>query len=111
MSFKDKLSSDVSVFLNTGEFAETVSYTPDGSSTQTVAALVVRENLDAAPEEHGRVLRNQAEVYISSLDIPEVNVGLDKVSFPPQPGESSVEWRVVEVLSKAGKLWRLLVQR
>ena len=114
MSFKDKVIQDVNVFLNAQEFAEEVTYTPSGSSAKNVIAVVVRENLQPAQEEHGRVLGRQAELYISADaddGIEEVTVGEDKVEFAIRPNQASVEWRVIDILAKSGGIWHLLVQK
>ena len=44
MSFKDQLISDLSIFFNTDEFAETVSYTPKGDIARDITGVVERGN-------------------------------------------------------------------
>ena len=43
MTFKSQLTSDLSVFYNEDEFAETVSYTPTGGAATDITAIVTRE--------------------------------------------------------------------
>lgn len=44
MSFKDNLSSDMAVFLNSDEFGESITYTPHGGSPISIVALIDRDH-------------------------------------------------------------------
>ena len=67
MTLKSKLPEDAkAAFLNGDEFAESITYTPNGGSPKVIKALVVRERLQADGPDQGRVLNRQAEIYIAN---------------------------------------------
>src|SRR3989338_1491513 len=115
MTFKTQHSEDgKNLFLNTDEFAESITYTPNGGSPKAVKALVVRERLQADGPDQGRVLNRQAEVYVANdatEGVISVDKGNDTVSFPVFVEGSAVSWRVVEVLGKDEGMWHLAVMR
>jgi len=43
MTFKTDMSSDLSVFFNTDEFAQSVTYTPKGGSGTSISAVFERD--------------------------------------------------------------------
>jgi hypothetical protein len=115
MTLKAKIQDDAKVaFLNNDEFAESITYTPNGGSPKAVKALVVRERLQADGPDQGRVLNRQAEVYVANdatEGVISVDKGNDTVSFPVFVEGSAVSWRVVEVLGKGEGMWHLAVMR
>ena len=61
MSLKDQFSVDViNCFLNTAEFAEVITYAPEGGAAKDINAIVVRGRLEPGSEDQGRGLQNQA---------------------------------------------------
>jgi len=115
MSFKTKLTSDFkSVMLNLNEFAEQIKYTPSGQSQRTIKAIVVRKGLNIPGQDTGRILNNQAEIYIandSTYGVTEINKGEDLVDMPEIEGESDVQWAVADILGKDEGCWHLLVSK
>ena len=115
MTLKSKLPEDAKgMFLNSDEFAELITYTPNGESPKVIKALVVRERLQADGPDQGRVLNRQAEVYIANHateGVTSVDKGNDTVSFPVFVEGSAVTWKVVEVLGKDEGMWHLAVMR
>ena len=49
MTFKTQLTTDLSIFYNTDEYAETVSYTASGGSATNITAIVTREGSRLEP--------------------------------------------------------------
>jgi len=101
-------------FLNSDEFAESITYTPNGGSPKVIKALVVRERLQADGPDQGRVLNRQAEIYIANdatEGVTSVDKGNDTVSFPVFVEGSAVPWKVVEVLGKDEGMWHMAVMR
>ncbi|MBI5023779.1 MAG: hypothetical protein HZC18_02130 [Candidatus Omnitrophica bacterium] len=100
MSLKDRFSADViDCFLNTAEFAEVITYTPQGQAAKDINAIVVRGRLEPGSEDQGRGLQNQAEIYIANDTV----ITLDDV-------EGTIrEARIIEVLHKDAGAWHLLV--
>jgi hypothetical protein len=115
MTLKDQMSADAAnCMLNASEFAETIVYKPSGGLQKTINAIVARRQIDADQQDQGRVLENQCEVYVANhaiSGVTSVQKGKDALSFPEQPGGTSVDWFVVDVVSKDDGMWRLLVQR
>ena|SRR3989338_5729761 len=115
MSFRTNLLDDAkNVFLNTAELAEEITYVPEEGSARHIKAIVIRERPDTALQDSGRSLQTQAELYVlkdRDLGITRVNKGEDKVIFPPDVEGESIEWRIVDIISKDDALWHLLAQR
>ncbi len=113
MTLKTQLSIDaVKVYLNSDEFAETITYTPKNGSPKSIKAVVIRGRLGAGGEDAGRILRNQCEVYIANDTtdgVTSVDKGDDKLDFPKLAGGVSVTWVVEDILSMDEGIWRLLV--
>jgi hypothetical protein len=114
MTFKDQIKSDaLNVFLNTGEFAETVSYTPKGGSAKTIKAVVNRERPDPAAEVSNRAYFNQLEIMIANdatNGIAAINKDGDTVSLPLRPGGVAVTFTVKDILSSDDGMWHLILQ-
>ncbi|MBI3991445.1 MAG: hypothetical protein HY350_04765 [Candidatus Omnitrophica bacterium] len=115
MTFKSQMAVDaINSFLNTDEFGETIAYTPKDGVAKSIKALIIRNRLDRGIEDSGRILHNQAEIYIANdatTGITSVNKGFDEVSFPEIIGGSSISWSVIDILSMDDGLWRLLVEK
>lgn len=115
MTLKSKIQEDAKIaFLNSDEFAEMITYTPNGGSPKAIKALVVRERLQADGPDQGRVLNRQAEIYVANdavEGIASVDKGNDSVSFPVFLDGSAVSWQVVELLGKDDGMWHLAVMR
>lgn len=115
MTFKTQLAADMSVvFLNSDEFAEDITYTPDGGAPVAIKAIVTRQGADPGSEDQGRILQNRAEILIANhatAGVTSVKKGADKVQFPPRLGGSDATWVVVDVLGQDPGAWNLLVQR
>ena len=115
MTLKSQFPEDAKdAFLNSDEFAESITYTPNGGSPKVIKALVVRERLQADGPDQGRVLNRQAEIYIANdatEGVTSVDKGNDTVSFPVFVEGSAVPWKVVEVLGKDEGMWHMAVMR
>jgi len=112
VSLKDQMALDAkTVFLNGGEFAEQITYTPSGETAKTIKAVVVRKELAPADENSGRSLKNQAEVFISSdgtEGVSAINQKDDRITVSDVEGVSK-EARINDILGSDGGLWHLLV--
>ncbi len=115
MSFKDQLNDDViSVFLNSNEMAEQITYTPYNGSPKFIKAIVNRQRLNPAGEDTGRLLQNQAEIMIANKvdgGVISVNKGGDKVTFPERVGAADVDWIVIDILNQDEGMFHLLCQK
>lgn len=112
MSLRDAILGDSeSVFLNLGEFAENITYTPQGGSPKTIKAVIVLKTLEPVGENTGRTLSRQAEVYILNdavKGIDSVNKKDDRLILNDSEGNTQTA-RVNEVLAKDDGFWHLLV--
>jgi hypothetical protein len=112
MSFRDRLSEDsINTFLNTGEFAESITYTPSVGSPKVIKAIIVREGLEPSSENSSRSLRKQAEVYIANDEtngVVSIDKKDDRITFDDVEGEPK-EARINEILGKDDGMWHLLV--
>ncbi len=115
MTFKTKLDDDVNnKFLNTDEFAETISYTPYGGAAKPIKAIVTRNRLNPDSQNQGHVLINQVEIQIANdatNGVASVNKGQDTVSLPAIIGDSASTWRIVDILDHDSAMWRLLARK
>jgi hypothetical protein len=112
MSLKDQFSLDViNCFLNTAEFAEVITYTPEGEAGKEINAIVVRGRLEPGSEDQGRGLQSQVEIYIAN-DATEGVISVDKkddrITLDDVEGTNR-EARIIEVLHKDEGAWHLLV--
>ena len=116
MTLKTEMVSDArNTFLNSGEFAETISYTPKGGSAKSIKAIVERSRLDSSSQDSGRIVGRQAEIWIANHatdGVASITKGEDLVSMPVHnEGGANVDWRVIDVMHKDEGVWQLLLQR
>lgn len=100
MTLKDQLATDaISVFCNTDDFAETVTYYPHRYYNETaraareIKAVVLRESITVLAEDGDTVapvwqvhVANNATTGISS---EELDIGGDQISLPPREGDTA----------------------
>ena len=55
MTLKTQMTSDLAVFYNDSEFAETVSYTPIGGEATNITAIVTRHGVHMEPYVRGEI--------------------------------------------------------
>lgn len=112
MSLKGRFSADViDCFLNTAEFAEVITYTPQGQAAKDINAIVVRGRLEPGSEDQGRGLQNQVEIYIANdavEGVTSVDKKDDRITLDDVEGTIR-EARIIEVLHKDAGAWHLLV--
>ena len=115
MTFKSQLAQDaIKAFRDGAAFAEDITYTPKGSAPKQIKAVIVRKRIDPAYEDTGRVLLNQAEIFIANdaaAGVTSINKGGDTVSFAETIGGAAISWVVADILDHDGGIWHLLVQK
>lgn len=115
MGLKERFSADaIDCFLNTGEFAEDITYTPKGGAAKVIKAVVSRKRIDPASEDAGRVLLNQCEIFIANDEtagITSINKGGDLVSLAEVIGGPLIDWVVADILAQDEGVWQLLLQK
>ena len=112
MSLKEQMPKDaVSCFLNSGEFAEEITYTPGEGVPKVIKAVVVRYELTPAEENINRSLKKQAEVYIANDEINgviAVSKKDDRITLKDTEGFER-ETRINDVIARDEGMWYLLV--
>lgn len=118
MTLKTQMATDMKeVFLNSDEFAESITYTPYGGSAKTINAVILRERLLPNGVDAGRSVGRDAEILIANDSTEGVTSvtyrgpNLDTVSFPVNQGGTAVNWKVVDVLGKDDAAWHLKVTK
>lgn len=118
MTLKSKLAEDAkNAFLSGDEFAESVTYLPAAGGSKVLNALVVRERLGPDDQSRGRLITNEAEVYLANdaasgvVSVDYQGQNADQIQFAPQEGGAPVTWRVVAVIHKDDGMWHLRVKR
>lgn len=89
MTLKSQLTTDLSVFYNTDEFAETVSYTPIGGSATDITAIVTRQGSHMEPYIRGAVTA-AAIIEVQKSEAPTPQHG-DTYTFDSQTWEMDPE--------------------
>ena len=111
MTLRSQIEADVSaVFLNTGEFAETVTYYPHAYYGQTprasrsISAVVFREQIAVVGEDGDTVLpvfevhvENDSTVGISS---DELDLGGDQIGLPPRNGKAAERKTITRLITQ-----------
>ncbi len=119
MTFREQLSADsAAVFLNTSEFAESVTYKPhryDGESARDdrpISAVVVRESISAFEDDVQTALPH-FEVYVDNdsttgISSDEIDPGSDRLSFPTRDGETASDHQIIELIRQDSAMLVLL---
>jgi len=112
MSLKEQMPKDADkCLLNTGEFAEEITYTTGAGVSKVIRAIVVRYELAPAEENINRSLKKQAEVYIANDDtvgVTTINKTDDRITLKDTEGINR-EARINDIISRDEGMWFLLV--
>ena len=98
MTFKTQMTSDLSVFFDSDEFAETVTY--NGESIEAV--IDYGEDLDRI--EAGDAVAAMATIYVEVSDVADPDYR-DTVVI------GSDTWRVRNIVKGDGYVWKLDIKR
>lgn len=112
MSLKDLIKEDSkNIFLNTGQFAEEITYIPDGGVSKTIKAVIERKALAPGDENINRSLRKQAELFIANDEtdgVVSIDKKDDRIRLNDTEGVER-EARINDVLGSDDGMWHLLV--
>jgi hypothetical protein len=112
MTLRDAINNDAQlVFLNTDEFAETVTYHPrlfaggDSRPTRSIKAVVFRETMATVTEDGGTTLLPMFEVHVendSTLGISstELDTGGDQLEFAARDGVAATKRTITRVVTQ-----------
>ena len=74
MTLKTQITSDLSAFFNTDEFAETVSYTPKGGAAVDITAIVSQDDPLQEPYVRGENTAT-CEIEVQASEVPTPQYG------------------------------------
>ena len=106
MTLRDLIESDaLTVFCNTNEFAETVSYWPRGAaSARTIKAVVIREQIAAFVEDQQTNLPafevHVANDSVNGISSSELNTGGDQIELPPRDGKPAERRSITQLMTQ-----------
>ena len=93
MTFKTQMTTDLSVFFNSDEFAETVSYTAIGGAAVDITAIVTHEGAHQEPYVRGPSTAI-GSIMVKKSDVSNPQHG-DTYAFDSQTWEHDPESGVV----------------
>lgn len=115
MTLKSQLSQDaISVFLNTDEFAEEVTYTPYGGTPSNIKAIIDRPRIRPAGLDAGGTLVNDIEIHIANhatYGVTSIKKGFDSVVLQRVVGGDNEIFKVIDILGQDEGMWHLLVRK
>jgi len=85
MTLKTQIASDLSIFFDTDEFAETISYTPMDDAARNITAIVDRTSPGQEPYIRGHDTAT-CEITVKASDMPTPQLG-DTFIFDDQDWE------------------------
>lgn len=112
MTLRALITDDAtSVFLNTDDFAETVTYKPrlfangDARPNRSISAVVIRDLISVVSEDGGEVVLPSFEVHVandstSGISSDELDLGGDKLSFPVRDGMTAMDRAIVRLITQ-----------
>lgn len=109
MALATQIAADSAALVNSDDFAESVTYTPDGGAPIAIDAIIERHPI--APEGSSRqVAKNDVDLWIRNhATLGIVTPGRrDKVDIAPEYGGTPVEHRVAEVVDGDAGVWHLV---
>jgi hypothetical protein len=106
MTLHDLIASDAAtVFCNVSDFAEAVTYIQKDGWERCINAVVERVQYQALAEDGGQVVLATWQVHVANdselgISSTELNLGGDKISFPPRDGQEAVSKTVLQLLTQ-----------
>ena len=112
MTLRDMIEADATeVFLNTGEFAESVTYKPrikptgdTRDETRSISAVVFREQMTTIDEDGGETIAPMFLVHVANdstdgISSDELDLGGDKITFPVRDGLTASDRTVTRLVT------------
>lgn len=109
MTLRTQIATDAAtVFLQTDDFAETITYHPFKYRSDTlradrsIAAVVIRHQVSPLPGDDGTVAVPY-EVHVANsttlgINSDEIDKGKDALSFPPRDGKTAVRHTITDII-------------
>lgn len=113
--FLTLVSDDVlNCFLNTGEFAEQITYTPYNGTAKSIKAMVFRSRLNPDNQNQNKIQANTIEIVVANdsiYGVATINKGYDKVAVPERVGGATSNWLIIDVINHDDGAWHLLARK
>lgn len=105
MTLHDLIATDaITVFCNTSDFAEEVTYYPRGGGARIIDAVVFREPIESYAEDEVTALAvyevQVANDAVEGITSSELDTGGDAISFPPRDGKDPVRKAITRLLTQ-----------
>ncbi len=104
MTLHDLIETDaVTVFCNTNDFAETVTYYPRTGSSRSIKAVVSREQIATFSPDGGQINLPSFQVHVANssttgISSIELDMGGDAIELPPRDGKAAVRKQIMQLL-------------
>lgn len=110
MTLRSQINTDAAtIFCNTDEFAETVTYYPHqyygdtARDPRTISAVVFRQSATVINEDGGEVVRYIYEVHVANdsdvgIASDELDLGGDQIELPPRDGKDAERKAVTRLM-------------
>ena len=105
MSLHALIESDATtVFCNTSDFAESVTYWARGSSSgRAINAVVSREQIVGFDADNNQTNLAAWQIHVANdatdgIAGTELNLGGDQIAFPPRDGQAAVRKSITQLL-------------
>lgn len=104
-TLKEQMAADMqNVFLNTNDFAISVTYTPTGGEAKTISMVLDFDPREMENEERGRVLLRSGRGLLAKADVAAVTIG-DAVTI------GGAEWNVSGIEGEDDVSWEIGIRR
>lgn len=111
MTLRSAIATDAAtVFCNTSDFAETVTYYPHtyygetARDSRSISAVVIREDMEVVSEDGDTVLPVFQVFVINSnttgISSDELDLGGDAIELPPRDGKTAEKKRIQRIVSQ-----------
>lgn len=112
MTLKQSIADDaVTVFCNSSEFAETVTYYPyqypgdAARDPRSIVAVVIREQLSSFGEDGSEAVLPVYQVHVANdstngIAGDELDLGGDQIALPPRDGETAERKSITQLLTQ-----------
>src|SRR5574343_292898 len=109
MTLASQIVTDANdVFLDTDDFAESITYTPSGGAAVTVSAIVNRNPLQTRGTDNNARLEFEIEIEVAVESVAAVILNGDTVALKKREGDTAdTTFKVSHIVQQDSGMWRL----
>ena len=111
MTLAASLTTDSSLFVDTDDFGETVTYYPRNffgqasRSSRSISAVVIREQLQGLAQDGGDAVVPRFEVHVRNdstygISSDELDLGGDQIGFPVRDGKTAEKRSITRLITQ-----------